>query len=1038
MYLSELSIRRPVLMTVIIVILLLLGAVAIFKLPIDLFPQIEFPVITVMTTYLGAGPREVETLLSKPLEEELSTVDGLKHIRSISQEGLSVIMLEFELDKKVDAAAADVRDKVSLVEPSLPDDAERPLISKFDINAEPVLRMAVTGERSPQSLYTLTDTAIKPQFARVNGVASAEIVGGQEREILIALDQRRLNAYRLSPEALAQAITAANLELPSGHITQELTEYTVRLAGKVPAVEEIAEVRIAAPDGEQVRIKDLGTVVDTVKEVRELARFQGKPSLGLIIRKRPDANTIAVAAQVKGLIASLKDRLPPDIRIEIAEDRSEFIRGSLSEVRDNIVIGIILTALCLFLFLHDLRSTLIITVAMPTSIVSTFLLLYLSGYSINIMSMLGLALSVGVLVNNAILVLENTHRYLDLGKNRREAARMGAGEIAAAVASTTLTNIVVFVPIAFMSSIIGQFFRQFAMTVVFSTIFSLFVSFTLTPMMAALFLKEKTGESARGFFAHWDRFYETLSRNYGRLVRKLIRRKWLTIAVSVLVFIVSMKVLPPLVGFEFFPKSDEGAFKVTIETPVGTSLAVTDAVARRVEAIVETLPEKEKVFTTVGKLSRFLGGSDRGVNLAEVDVNLVELARRRRSTLEVLESIRPALASIPGAAFTLQEVERGGGGSDKPIQLEIRGDEIAVLNDLAEEAIALARSIPGAVDVDKDWRVGKPEIWIIPDRGRADRYGISVGQIASVLRSSLTGEVASTYREADDEFDIRLRLQDGDRAFREQIDGIRLLARNGESVPLSAVARIEMKKGPTTITRIDRERAVTVSANLSGISSGELYQNLKNLLDAKTALPPGYTYFFSGEIEQIKENFGDIFVAFGLAVALTLLLLAGILESWRYALMIMLSLPLAMVTVFLTLIITGTTNNIFSLMAVVMLVGMVINNTIVIVDYSNLLRQEGMELVEAVVTACTVRLRPIIMANFTDIVAMIPLALGIGWGGGFRAPMAIVSIGGLLGGYVLSLIVMPPLYVVFSSPRQFLKEIQAKAASLLPGSDDSR
>ncbi len=1030
MFLSDLAIKRRVLMTVIIIIMVILGAVAYLQLPVDLFPRIEFPFISVSTVYRGAGPREIETLVSKPLEEELSTTEGLKNIKSISQEGLSIISLEFELDVDVDVAAADVRDKVALVEPELPDDAEKPLISKFDINAEPIIRLAITGRLTPQELYLLTDTRIKPRFAQVRGVASAEIVGGQEREILVAVDQQRLNAYRLTSGEIADAIERANLELPSGHITQKRTEYTVRLVGKVDAVERIGDIRIPVLDGEDIRLEEIAEIIDTVEEIREKARFQGESSIGLVIRKRADANTIDVARQVRKAVPRLEKLLPADITIRIAEDRSEFIEGTLSEVGSNIIIGIILTAICLFLFLHNIRSTLILTVAMPTSIISTFLLLFFAGYTINVMSMLGLALSVGVLVNNSILVLENIVRYLEKGASSADAARQGTSEIAAAVASTTLTNIVVFVPVAFMSSIVGQFFRQYAMTVVFSTIFSLFVSYTLTPMLASRFLKEKKSEEKKGIFARWDRFYISLSHTYGNLVRKLVRRKWWVILVTFVIFILSMKFLPPLIGFEFFPRTDQGAFKVTIETPVGTSLEQTDRIAREVERIMEKIPEQEKIFSIVGKLSQFLGGSNQGVNLAEVTVELTDAQERERSSRRIMNSMRPRLARIPGATFTLQETQQGGGGDEKPIQLEIRGESIEVLNQLADRAIELGRKIPGAVDVDKDWRVGKPEIWVTPDRQRADEFGISIYQISRVLRTSLTGEVASTYREGGEEFDIRVKLEEGDRSFREQIRDIYLRAEDGHPVPVTQVTRIERRTGPTTISRKDRERMVTVSANVVGRTSGEVYRELDQALKDQVDFPPGYSYFFGGEIERIQENFRDIFIAFGLAVVLTFFMLAGILESWRYPVMIMLTLPLAMITVFLALLITGTSNNIFSLMAVVTLVGLVINNTIVVVDYSNLLRREGKSLEDAVVSACVVRLRPILMANLTTIVAMIPLALGMGEGGGFRSPMAIVSMGGLVGGGLLALIVMPCVYMVFSSPRQQLARLKSGAGRL--------
>ncbi|HOO76908.1 MAG TPA: efflux RND transporter permease subunit [bacterium] len=1016
MFLSNLAINRRVLTQVIILIFVILGLVGYLDSPVDLFPKVDIPWVSVATIYTGAGPREIETLVTKPLEEELSTVEGLKHITSRSEEGLSIIALEFELGIDTDAAAADVRDKVALAEPDLPEDAEKPLVSKFDLNAMPIMSLAVSGNRPPQELYLLADNKIRSAISRVRGVANADIIGGQEREIRIAVDQKRLNALHLRFDDIFSAIRQANLELPSGHITEASNEFTIRLAGKIEELEEFRKIPIITKEGETIRLEDICEIEDTVKEVRELARFQGKPSLGILIQKRSDANTIGVADGIYRTIRDLKRLLPSDIEIEVSTDNSVFIRNSLGEVTNNIVMGIVLTAVCLFFFLHNFRSTLIIAVAMPTSIICTFFLVYLFGFSINMLSMSGLALAVGILVNNAILVLENIHRYLEMGKDRVTAAKVGTSEIAAAVASTTLTNIVVFLPVAFMQSIAGQFFRQFAMVIVFSTIFSLFISYTLTPMLASRFLRE-TREKKKVFQA-WERFYDRLSEKYGRLVGTILRRKALVIGLTVVAFVLSL-LLTPLIGFEFFPATDQGSFKIAVETPVGTSLQATDAVVRRVEALAESIPEKEKIFAMVGKTSSAHGGSTSGINLGEVDIDLVDLEARNRSTGQIMNSLRPLLAEIPGASFTLQETEQGGGGGDKPIKIEISGDDIETLNRLAAEIMNLAATVPGAVDIDSDWRSGKPELWFLPDREKAAEYGITVGDIARVLRSSFSGEVASTYRVSDDEFDIRVKLREGDRRFQEQVRNLTLPAADGKPVPLTAVCRIENGEGPTTITRKDRSRTVTVSANVSGVSAGEVGRSLGRLIDEKMTFPEGYSYFSGGEMEMIAKEFGELIKALILAICLTFLMLAGILESWRFPVMIMLSLPLALITILLALFLTGATINIMSLMAIIMLVGLVINNTIVIVDYANHLRRNGNgNIFDAVVQACQVRLRPILMANLTTVIAMIPLALAKGAGGGYRASMGVVSIGGMMGGAFLALIVMPAVYVLFASPRE--------------------
>ncbi|NQT93009.1 MAG: efflux RND transporter permease subunit [Lentisphaerae bacterium] len=707
----------------------------------------------------------------------------------------------------------------------------------------------------------------------------------------------------------------------------------------------------------------------------------------------------------------------------------------------NMFQGIALTAIALFLFLHSFRGTIIIALGMPAAVVATFILLYFAGYTINIMSMMGLAISIGILVNNAILVLENIHRHIDMGDDPKTAASKGTSEIAVAVASTTLTNIVVFLPIAFMESVVGQVFRQFAMTVVFATLFSLMTAFTLTPMLAATLLRKKEdSESGRGgwlqaLYARWDGVYDSMSESYVRLVERIVQYPWTVVAISAVTFFVIVATVPRLIGGEFFPEVDEGVFVVNVETDVASSLDYTDTTARKVEKICSGVPEVSVVYSTVGSASSSeMFGSSSAANVAQVVVKLTDKTERDRSTKEIMDSLRPILARMVGAKITLSAAEQGGPGG-KPIELEVRGEDIETLKDITGAALTLFRggtldgkaypAVPGLVDADTEWREGKPEVSLHPDRNSLRIHGVTIRDLAESIRAYYTGVVASRYREGDDEHDIRVQLSNDGRKDASILEELSVPATGGGLVRVSEVVTRERTSGPTQLTRKNREHMIKVVGETSGRTAGEVHGDLVERMGA-LRMPDGYSFDWAGEIELMKENFGDMNTAMLLAMVLTYLLLAGILESWKLSVLIMLSLPLSFAGVFVALLVRGLTINIFSLMGMVMLIGLVINNAIVIVDYAALLWKQGMPLKEAVPKACGVRLRPILMANTTTIIAMIPLSLGIGAGGEFRAPMAVTQMGGLLFGGLLALLVTPAIFYL-SQKRADRKRTQAAA-----------
>ncbi|MBM4143160.1 MAG: efflux RND transporter permease subunit [Lentisphaerae bacterium] len=1025
MFVSDICIKRPVLASVVMIITAILGMSSYSRLGVELFPDIEFPMTVVTTAYPGAGPDEIETLVTKPIEDNLTLVDNVKYIQSYSSEGLSTVMVRFEMGTDLDVAASDVRDQVNQVQAVLPDDAESPVVTKLDPQAFPVMRLAASGDLPLMDLYQAADDIIRTELGRIQGVGLIRIVGGEHREIRVEVDQARLEASGVSIGQVIAAIAGANVEIPGGRISRGGREYAVRVFGKIDDLDLIAETPL--PGAPSVRVGDVAEVRDTVAEVRTMTRHNGRGSVGVEVLKKGDANTVLVGREVRAAIARLNDGpLPASVAVDVVTDDSVFIRDVIREVRDNMIQGIVLTALALYLFLHSGRGTFVIGLAMPTSVIATFVALYAAGYSVNIMSMMGLAISIGILVNNAILVLENIHRHIDLGDDPKTAASRGTSEIALAVSSTTLTNLVVFLPIAFMESIVGQVFRQFAMTIVFSTFFSLFVSFTLTPMAASLLLRGRTEEErllkarTRRIYAAWDGIYDSMARWYEKAVRRCLAHPWLTLALTAAAVALVMLTVPRLIGGEFFPETDQGQFAVDIETDVSSSLEYTDGVARRVEEILAAIPELDQVYATVGsQAGGHLAGSAEAPNRAQVVVKLVDVQKRRRSTARIMAALRPELAAVVGARLAVKATQEGGPGGT-PIELEVRGEDFDVLNSIAADVLTVSRGgtlggveyapVPGLVDADTDWRAGKPEIGLRPERTRMRQRQVSIESLAAAIRSYYTGTVATRYREGDDEYDVRVQLRDEDRRRFAALSDLTVQAGDGRLVRVSEVAEEVRSTGPTHLARKDRQHMVKVSGNTSGRTSGEVHKDMVARI-AAVRLPEGYTFRWAGDIEFMQENFRDLYNAMLLATVLTYLLLAGMLESWKLSLLVMLSLPISFAGVFIGLLIRGSTINIFSLMGMVMLIGLVINNSIVIIDYIGVVRQtERLPLLEAIPKACAVRLRPLLMAEATTVIALVPLAMGSGAGGEYRAPMAVTEMGGMLAGAMLSLIVAPVLY----------------------------
>ena len=1011
-FFARLAVRRPVLTTMLVAILVFLGGFSYFNLGVDLTPDIEFPVVTVTTVYPGAGPEEVELQVTEEVEDAISTISDLETLTSFSRENVSIVIAEFDYEVDPDLAAIDVKDKVDAIRADLPDDVDPPTIQKLDINAMPIMDLALSGSQSLDALYDFADQVIAERLSRVSGVASVSITGGRQREVHVLAHPDRLRAYGLAITDLAQLVAAKNMNVPAGRITEPHAEYAVRVVGEYASVSEIASLPIPLPEGGRIRLADVATVEMGLTDVRELARYQGQPAVSISIQKQSDANTVATAAGVMEVLDELERQVPEGADLVVATDRSEFIRDAIQDILKNILIGILLTTGVLFLFLHSWRGTIIAAVAMPATIVATFLALDQMGFTINTLTLMALGITVGILVTNTIVVLENIYRYLDKGADPHEAAEEGTTEVAIAVAASALTNLVVFTPIAFMQGIIGQFFFAFGLTVVFATLASVLISFTLAPLLAARLLRtgetEKVEKNWLGFlWRPFDAGYASLEEDYRRILSWALRRPrngWVVVGGTGVLVALAILVQANFVGGEFFPSQDEGMAQVALELPPGTPVERMETVVDRAEGLLREIPEITEVLTTIGQGSGgfFSGGAD--VNQAYLQLTL----ESEEHTETFLPRIRELLAAIPDAEVTVTLTQTMGGGGESPLQVLVKGPDQSRLEEVATRATALVEDIPGLVDVRNSLDDPRPEVVFHPDREVMSEYGLTVAQVGGALRTYIEGATPAVYREEGEERDIRVRLEPGSRDRAEELTDMQIRTRSG-MIPVNALGEVAREGAEATILRDSKQRTVQIDAEIGAGSLTDLAAQIRTSLDAMD-FPPGYSYEITGEFEMFQESITEMLKALVIAIVLTYLALAMILESFIHPFTIMLTLPLGAVGAVFALFLTASNLNLFSMMAMIMLVGIVVNNAILILDYAQILRGRGMALKEALLEAAPTRLRPIIMTNVAIAMALLPQSLGSGAGSFYRVPMAVVTIGGVLVAALFTLFLIPVIY----------------------------
>lgn len=1021
MILVKTSINRPVMTTMGILVFLIFGILAYMNLNLNQMPDVEIPFVTVQTIYPGAGPKEIETLVTKRIEDAVSTVSQIESIESFSLDGVSIIIMEFALDKDVDVANQEVKDKVDEILNDLPDASEKPIVQKVDLRAFPIIDVVLSGDLDPRELYQVADNVLKDRFSQIEGVAKVNITGGQEREIRVLLENKDIYQNLISMPQLLQILAAHNMKMPGGYFQIEDQEFTVRMDGEFTSLKELEELQIPTPFGYK-KLNQVAVVSDSGKDIRQRTiyfdaekQFRNENVVRLGIVKSSEGNAVEVANAVKEAMPEIKSSLPAGTSLEIVNDASTFIRATVDDTMSNIILGVLFTSIVLFVFLADIRSTFIVAMTMPTSIISTFLLLQAFGLSLNMMTLMGLSVSVGVLVANSVVVLENVFRHKKGGMDNKHSAFIGTNEVLVAVLAATLTNIVVFLPIANMSSIVGRFLRELALAASFATIFSLIYSFTLTPMLASLILPQKL---TSGKISNWlNKLFTSWDNGYQNLLTKVLlnkKRALIVIVISFLLFIVSTIVYAPNIGFEFLPKLDDGKIKVEVELPEGYNLYETAEVLKTVEEKLKRHKEVEYMLTNLGKISDL----NTGPNMARMDVKLVDEANRDVGMDEMISTFVRDLSDVPNARIVVDYASDMGAGS-APIQFYLQGQDLEVLEEWKNVVIEECKDIPGLINFDNSSRAGKPEITLFPKRDKIAEAGVTVQELALTLRASIAGLESSKYREAGEEYDITVTLNDENVDTPEEVGNIPIVTQTGVVYRISQLADVDYTIGYTKILHRDKYTTIQFTGSPApGVPLGNVTSEIENRL-SELEFPPGYKFSWGGNVKMMNEMISDMLFAFILAVLLTYMLLAAILESFLQPFFILLTIPLAMIGVFASLYHTGISFAITSLMAIIMLIGIVVNNAILMLDYTNqLVRDEGMGIKDALVKACPTKLKPILMSTIAIILGMLPMALGIGDAGKeMRIPLGVVSIGGLIVSTFLTLFVIPSFYYVTSKKK---------------------
>lgn len=1025
MKLAEISIKRPSLVIVLFTILTLGGLLSYSMMGYELIPKIETNMVTISTVYPGASPSEVETSVTRKIEDAVGSLENVKKVESSSYESLSVVMVQLNTGADVNYALNDAQRKVNAILADLPDDADPPSLQKFSLDDLPIMTLSITSDKlNNKELYDLLDKKIEPIFSRVNGVAQVDLVGGQEREIKVSLDEKKMQGYGLAIADVQQAILSSNLDFPTGALKTRTSRSTIRLSGKYRDVAEMNNLVVSNKNGAQVRLSDIATVFDTQKDVEKIARYNQNSTILMQIKKQSDANAVSVSELVQKTIAQVQDNYKTQgVKVNIVDDTTDFTLEAADHVIFDLFLAIILVAVVMLLFLHNIRNAFIVMVSIPVSLIATVIGMYLMGYTLNLMSLLGLSLVVGILVDDAIVVLENVYRHMEMGKSRIRAAYDGASEIGFTVTAITLVIVVVFLPIAMSSGLVSDILAQFCVTVVIATMLSLLASFTIIPWLSSRFgkLVHLTGKNPFEKFILWfekqlEKFTHWISGILEWCLKSTLRRV-MTVIVTFLILISSfMLVAFGFIGGEFFPKVDRGQFLVQMELPKDASVEKTNQVTLAVEKYLREDKDVVDMITTVGQQSTGFGGAQATLYQSEIQVILVDKSERNESTDIKSAKIKRALEEkFTGVEFKTAPIGLMG-ADNAPIEMVVTAQDNETANKEANRILELLKKVPGSVDAELSTDSGNPEVQVNIDRDKMASLGLNLASVGKTMQTAFSGNTDGKFRAGEYEYDINIRFGDANRQSIDDVRNLMFINPKGEQIRLSQFAEVKMGSGPSLLERRDKAPSVKVKSKVVGRPVGDVANEWADqFMNNEKTKPAGVTYIWSGDMENQTEGFGTLGIALMAAIVLVYLVMVSLYDSFVYPFVVLFSIPLALIGVMVILAITGNSLNIFTMLGMIMLIGLVAKNAIMIVDFANMRKAAGATTHDALIQANHARLRPILMTTIAMIFGMIPIAIAKGAGAEMNNGLAWVIIGGLTSSLFLTLIIVPVVYSLFDS-----------------------
>lgn len=1034
MTLTELAIKRPSLIVVLFAILAILGSFGYSQLNYNLLPKFSPPFVTITTVYPGAAPQEIETTVSKVIEDGISGLDKVSSIITSSNEGYSQVQIEFAQDAKTDQSVQDVIRAVNQVRSQLPTGAKDPVVTKFSPDEIPIIRMGATSTMAPRDFYQFVQDFIKPELTKINGVGNIFVVGGIKREIRVNLDAQKVQAYGLSLNSIQQSVALANLDYPTGSVKENNSQFVVRLAGKYTGVEQIKELVVGKSRlGGEIRLGDIAQVVDGTEEVATFSRFDRKDAISLSVQKQTDANAVQVSALVHKKVKELMEKYKDiGLNLDIAVDSSNFTLDAANAVKFDLGLAVFIVGIVMLLFLHSLRNSLIVMIAIPASLVSTMVGVWALGFSLNLMTLLGLSLVIGILVDDSIVVLENIYHHLEKGEDRYTASIKGRNEIGFAALSITLVDVAVFLPLSLVSGIVGNIMREFALVVVISTLFSLLVSFTITPILASRFarIEQLTRGSLMGFIGlGFNRWFKSIEQAYARLIGSALKEWWTMLLVVVLCFgscgVVPVLFKNKLINQEFITQADRGEFAVTVELPPSTKVEATNQVAMKLEEFLFSLPEVQRVVTNVGTSSSAFLGTQYLNSVMEFNVTLKDPAHRPRSTDEVGNIIKRHVMDIAGAKVRVNPIGIFGSANDSPVQLAVQGADREVVAKAAKQIYDTLRAMQGTTDVRLSSEDGKFETRIEVDREKLAQLGLTIGEVGSSLNIALQGNDDIKFREGTTEYPIRIRLDEKDRSNVETIGDLTIANRQGQQIPLKQFANVVLATGTTKLERRERIPAVKVLAQPFGKGGGDVADELDKKV--KDKLPPGVSYAYIGDVKNQREGFGDMGIAMLGALVFVYLIMVALYDSYIYPFVNLFSVFVAPVGAFLALALAMRSMSIFTMLGLIMLIGLVMKNSILLVDRATQnIRERSMPLKDSLMEAGETRLRPIVMTTVAMVFGMFPIAMSHSAGSEWKSGLAWALIGGLTSSMFFTLILVPVVYYALTKLKDIVMPFISK------------